>query len=208
MPHQHRPRPTVVQHFTASGATDVPVQELRDALREYAAERLRAGGCEAHTALSVPGPPPAFVHLEQWSDFASLRRAAHRSALLPRLARVEQLADVACDLAVSVGRMSAPGRLRDAGSVTLLRCSAEVEPAAFELTVGALLGPCAAAEGYRGSELLRSVAAPRRYTALLWWRDAECGERVLGGREWRSRMRELGRTGAVEETVRAAVPAD
>lgn len=204
LPYTHQSRPAVVQRFTARG----PSGPLREALREYAGERLRVEGCLSRTGLEVAGPPASFVHLEQWRDFGALRRASHRPALLPRLVRVERLAECSYDVAVSVGRMPTSGPLSAAGSVTVLRCVAEVPPERFELAVGSLLGPCVADEGCQGSELLRSVTAPLRYTVLVWWRDAECAARVLRGPDYLSRLRELERLGGVEESVPGAVPAD
>lgn len=196
------PRPAVVQHFTARAEAS----SLQAALESYADERRRSRGWEGRATFKAAGPPPSFVHLERWSDFGALQRAAHAAGLFPRIARLEQLADTVHDVAVSVGRMTAAAPLCEAGCVTALSCVAEVGPALFESTVGSLLGPCVAAEGYQGSELLRSVVTPRRYTAVVWWRDEVCCRRVLGRPGEPSPLGALERVGRIEEFVRAGIP--
>lgn len=203
LPYTHLSRPALIRRFTATGEA----APLRAALRAYADERRQDPGCEAGVTVHTSDSPASFVHLERWSGFGELRRAAHRPALLPTAARLHRVASSVDDLAVSVGRMTAYAPLDEAGCITLISCLAEVRPAAFELAVGSLLGPCVASDGYQGSELLRSVVAPHRYTVIVWWRDRECCRRGLGGPGDRDPLRALERVGSIEDEVRAGVPA-
>lgn len=193
--------PVVLQRFTEP-ADSVDSATLRAEVRAYAHSRANRKGCESWATLRSAGGTGSYLHLEQWAGLEALLRAAHDDAQGPRLRRLESMADCRYDLAVSVGRMAVAGPLADAAGVLLMRCVTEAGPAAFEVAMGSLIGQCVSAEGYGGSDLLRSLVAPRAYTALLWWRDEESCRRALEGSGYRAHRERLQNAGAlVEERV-------
>jgi hypothetical protein len=129
----------------------------------------------------------------------ALLRATHDESYLPHLASLTALADVRHRLAVSVGQMPAAVPIAEAGRLVLVEAVVESEPARFEMDFGALVGSCVTAEGYGGSDLLRSVVDPRTYTGVLWWRDSESCDRVLTTSAYLDRRTKLTSTARITE---------
>lgn len=197
MPQRHpvSHRVTTVERFTAVGAAAA----LESGLRDYARHRAGLRGFESGITLRLIGRSGSYVRLEQWRGVEALLRSTHAEGHLPHLASVSALAGTEHELTVSVGSMPATVPIRAAARLVLVRAEVESEPAGFEMDFGALVGSCVTAEGYGGSDLLRSVSDPRAYTGLLWWRDAASYDRVLATTTYLDRHTKLATTAHITE---------
>jgi hypothetical protein len=195
MPQRDLVRLTTVQRFAAPGSGEVPA----DVLRAYARHREGLKGFDSGITLRLLGPDGGYVRLDQWRGLDALLRATHDEAFLPHLAAVTAVATAEHELAVSVGRMPAAVPLTQAARLVLVHAVVESEPARFEVDFGALVGQCVTAEGYGGSDLLRSVVDPRVYTGILWWQDPDSCDRVLATAGYLDRRTKLTSAARVTE---------
>ncbi|MFI1534051.1 hypothetical protein [Streptomyces anandii] len=187
-------RVTVVQRFAPAG----PGEALEPALRAYARYREGLRGYDSGVTLRLLPPTTGYVRLDLWHGVESLLRATHDDSFLPHLAAVTS--PTHHELAVSVGRMPATVPLTGAAHLLLVRAVVDSEPARFEMDFGALVGQCVAAEGYGGSDLLRSVVDPRAYTGILWWHTRTHCTRALTTPGYLDRRTKLTTTATITET--------
>ncbi|MGW1563240.1 hypothetical protein ACWCQ1_43160 [Streptomyces sp. NPDC002144] len=188
-------RVSAVQRFTAVDRAEV----VEAGLRAHARHREGLKGFDTGLTLRLLDRDGDYARLERWQDMDALLRATHDESYLPHLASLTALADVRHELAVSVGQMPAAVPIAEAGRLVLVEAVVESEPARFEMDFGALVGSCVTAEGYGGSDLLRSVVDPRVYTGVLWWRDPESCDRVLTTPAYLDRRAKLTVTARITE---------
>ncbi|MER6128492.1 hypothetical protein ABT173_39205 [Streptomyces sp. NPDC001795] len=193
-------RVTVVQRLTTADPGEAPTA----AVRAYARHREGLKGFDGGITLRLLGPDSGFVRLDQWRGMDALLRATHDESFLPHLATVTELTEIEHELCVSVGHMPDAVPLTEAARLVLIRAVVAGEPARFEVDFGALVGQCVTAEGYGGSDLLRSVVDPRAYTGILWWRTPEACARALATSGYLDRRSKL--PGAAEVTEVQAGP--
>lgn len=200
MPHRDPvSRVTAVQRFTAVADPPAGDETLTARLRAYAHHREGLKGYGSGVTLRLRGRPGCYVRLDEWHGMNELLRATHDESFLPHLAAVTALATAEHELTVSVGAMPAAVPLTGARRLVLVDALVGDESSRFEMDFGALVGSCVTARGYGGSDLLRSVVDPRRYTGLLWWRDAASHARTLADPGYLDRRAKLTTTAAVSE---------
>lgn len=190
-------RVTAVEHFTATAPGSDAA--LAAGVRAYARHREGMKGYDDGVTLRLPDRPGRYVRLARWRGMDALLRSTHQEGHLRTLAPVTALAETEHELAISVGSMPAAVPLAEASRVVLVRAEVLDEPVRFEMDFGALVGQCVTADGYGGSDLLRSVVDPRRYTGLLWWRTPEAHARTRTDPVHRDRHTKLTATARVTE---------
>lgn len=205
MPQRHpvSRRVTTVERFTAVGAAAT----LESGLRAYARHRQGLRGYDSGITVRLLDRSGSYVRLEQWRGVEALLRSTHAEGHLPHLASVSALAGTEHELTVSVGSMPATVPIDAAARLVLVRAEVESEPAGFEMDFGALVGSCVTAEGYGGSDLLRSVSDPRAYTGLLWWRSAPSYDHIRSTPTYQDRRTKLTTTAHITELHALPLPA-
>ncbi|MFE9969546.1 hypothetical protein ACFYRD_02040 [Streptomyces hirsutus] len=194
---------TVVERFTTKAARTVFERELLG----YARYRESRKGFVSRVTVALTDRPGAYVHLERWTGLDRLLRVVHQDPPAPAGPRgIATTLRTEAELLVSVGRMAVNGSPSDAERLVLVRALVTGDAERFELAFGSLVGQCVSDESFGGSDLLRSVADPRLYTGLLWWRKAAACEHARTSEGYRVHRAKLAATAHI--TVEQAHPVD
>ncbi|MEV0092388.1 antibiotic biosynthesis monooxygenase [Streptomyces sp. NPDC050738] len=183
------PRVTAVGCFNATG----PAAVFERDLLAYALHREACKGFVLRVTVELVDRPGAYVHLDQWEGLDALVRTGQDEDRRPAVRPPADPLGGGC-LTVSVGRVVVGSPVQEALRLLVVQARVSGETSRFEQDFGALAGQCVHDEGFGGSDLLRSVTDPQRYTGLLWWRDPAACDRTLAADGFLQRHGDLARS--------------
>ncbi|MGW3202931.1 antibiotic biosynthesis monooxygenase family protein [Streptomyces sp. NPDC001135] len=160
---------TVINRFEVKGDTD----RFERMFREHSQFLRRRADFEYLVTMQLVDRPHVYVHLAHWRTLQAFLDTVHDETFLGHVERLEPLVETEFDQAVSAGRMLRGNAQAGTRSVALVRARVRGDWRAFERGFAELAGELAAAGGFGGSDLLRSIVRPAVYTGVLWWQDAD-----------------------------------
>jgi heme-degrading monooxygenase HmoA len=180
---------TIINRFEVKGDTD----RFERLFREHSQFLRRRTDFDFLVTVRLADHPHVYVHLGHWRTLRAFRDTVHDETFLGHVERLEPLVETEVDQAVSVGRVLRDNARVGTESVVLLRARVGGDWRAFERRFAGLTDHLGEADGFGGSDLLRSLLRPALYTGVLWWRDAESLDRALDSEPVQAARRELQR---------------
>jgi heme-degrading monooxygenase HmoA len=180
---------TIINRFEVKGSTD----RFERMFREHSQFLRRRADFDFLVTVRLADHPHVYIHLGHWRTLRAFRDTVHDETFLGHVERLEPLVETEVDQAVSVGRVLRDRARVGTESVVLLRARVGGDWPAFERRFTSLTDRLGEADGFGGSDLLRSLLRPTHYTGVLWWREADSLERALEREPVRTAWQELER---------------
>lgn len=172
---------TVVNRFTVKGE----VGRFEREFREHSHYLRSQEGFDFLVTVQLVDQPNVFVHLSHWRNLAGFQRVVREDAFLRQVRQLGSLVVTHADQAVSVGRVLHRDALVGADNVMLTHAEVVGDQQEFEREFAELTDHFAEADGFGGSDLLRSTIRPLNYLGVSWWRDTDSCEQALGTERYR-----------------------
>ncbi|QXE35944.1 hypothetical protein KQY30_18425 [Streptomyces sp. GMY02] len=159
---------TVVNRFQVKG----DIAEFEGEFRDHFQFLRRQEDFDFSVTVGLVDDPRVYVRLGYWRTLRGFLDVVRHDSFVEHVRRIGPKVVTEADQAVSVRRDLREAAAAGSSSVVLLNAEAYGDGAELERRFAELSARCDEADGFGGSELLRSAVRPFAYTGLLWWRDA------------------------------------